>query len=1006
MIDSRVPSGYTLVNRLGEGGTAEVFRARSEKTGREVALKIPYAHSDESEIPFAKLVLREQHLIGGLRFPGLVRILDFSGNKQPYLALELCSGTALDEVGRIDDLLTALNILSAIAIDLEYLNLMDIFHGDLKPQNIFLPPDWQQSCTRGISFVKLSDFSLGKLAGEPDDSRAGLGTVGFMAPETIADGHLSHQSDLFALGIIAYQIMTGKHPFMEDDSDPVRINARCTEYEPPPIKELRPEIPNMVNDLIARLLAKQASERPLSAWDVCLTLRDAGATYPFEKVFSPVYGIRRQMTYDDNVDSLLPLDEKERKRLDIITNKNIVQLHHVLAINHRRQNTHYENKQFVFRTRFYWPNRMRKQVLQTFFNKPLTTKKQLLKHAITGDPIYDSQSGFNSTNNPAPLLTPTLSLLRHLLRPVTIRRLSTSLAKQAKQKNNNEQAARLYVQAGDLHSAEQCAYEAAAELQKEHKTEQAIRILDHVIEFSSLQQKEYETRHLLMLKGDILKDTGEVEQALSVYNEIIALYNGRETDKLLAETYKDIGDLHRMRQRFKEGLSALNKALSIYKEHNDKLEISHTLNNIGNIYWISNNLETAIKYYRQALHLQRRLDAKADIASTLSNIGTVYVLLGKFTRSIQIMKLSLNLKKELGTAGDIARTLNNLGYVYYLSGKPNKAVLCLQESLEINQRLGSKKEILFNLENLSALMISAGQLQESLQTIQQGIELAEQVGDKPHFGIFHLFKATVLRRMGRYVEAETNLAVVDTIIAEIDDKILQVQTTTNRAAIRFALGDREQALPLIQQVVQTAAKLNAKSEQLNALLLLTRIHNSPEYEQTTLQLIDELNLTREKILIVCNKLELLLHSEKYQEAGKLVDGIISKIDTMSEDIELAWIGNLLADYYLATDHHEKAEHYLKQSLQSSESSSLIPEKINTLIMMGKINSQQGNFEQAFSYYKEALQLAKQIAAALVNPDDRKLYQSQRFVGFLVSEIKSLQGKIGKKKSQQTTPALT
>jgi serine/threonine protein kinase len=84
-----------------------------------------------------------------------------------------------------------------------------------------LPSKWQNLDDNGLFYVKLSDFSLGRFSHEPDEARAGLGTVGFMAPETVALSRATFQSDLFALGVITYQVLTGVHPFM--------IPHRCTQ---------------------------------------------------------------------------------------------------------------------------------------------------------------------------------------------------------------------------------------------------------------------------------------------------------------------------------------------------------------------------------------------------------------------------------------------------------------------------------------------------------------------------------------------------------------------------------------------------------------------------------------------------------------------------------------------------------------------------------------------------------------------------------------------------------
>ena len=210
---------------LGRGGTADVAKAHATHLNRTVAVKYPLQISDDPTIDFASLAKREWDLIGGARFPGLVRLWEAPSRDPDYLLLELCPGPTLDTVPKIDSLETALAILSAVATGLEFLNAAGLVHGDLKPHNIFLPPEWATLPPESLFYVKLSDFSLGRRLDEPETIRAGLGTVGYMAPETIADRITSHRADLFALGVMAYQLVTGEHPFLKGDIDPVRVNS-------------------------------------------------------------------------------------------------------------------------------------------------------------------------------------------------------------------------------------------------------------------------------------------------------------------------------------------------------------------------------------------------------------------------------------------------------------------------------------------------------------------------------------------------------------------------------------------------------------------------------------------------------------------------------------------------------------------------------------------------------------------------------------------------------------
>jgi len=989
-------TGFQPIAQLGRGGTAEVIRVFSERHGYELALKYPPHDQPQSSATFAQLIRREEQLIGGLAFPGLVRILEISAEQPQYLLMDLCSGPTLDRCGKLENLSQALNVLSAIAVDLEYLHASHIIHGDLKPHNIFLPSDWRSLDKDRLFYVKLSDFSLGRFSHETDDARVGLGTVGYMAPETVAESRVTFQSDLFALGVIAYQLLTGVHPFADAEDDPVKTNSKVREEDPIPLSSLRQDLPENLVDLVDRLLAKDESDRPQSGWEVCQALRRTGARYPFEKALRPAHFFTSKGDNDERVTMVLQANAKQLARLNLLRNDSDTWLRLLLTANFVKGNLRYTGERFTFANGIYWPAILRRKTLGTFRHLPFGHKRLVIKAAVVGDRESVIHLGIAEPDQLRHISQPLLGLIRQFVRPRLVRRYSAAYASRAEELGLYKVAAQLYLQAGHLQGAERCAYQAAMILDKEHNDEAAVGIINQVVDYARIIGKVLNVRQLLMTLGDIHKQNGDTERALATYQQIIDLYADLLPDKLLAETYKDLGDLHRMRQDCEAGLKALYHALKIYKELGDELEISHTLNNIGNIHWIASDLDQALVHYRSALRIQRRLEVMADVASTLGNIAMIYVVNGRFKRSIHLMGLSLRVKKEIGNAGEIARSLNNLGYVYHLSGLPGKAVACLSESLSINRRIGSKKEVLYNLENLTAIMITAGQLKESLSYLKEGMELSEELGDRPHYGVFNLTIGMVFKRMGRFSKADERFAIVDSIIKEINDRMLSVQVTIQRARLRHFLGDNTDALRLASDALHSAEEINDKSAQLNALLVITRVSDDPHFINRTLSLTRELHLKRESTLVHFNHIESLLEQGKINEAQDAVDMTLSELDGIPEDIELPWMCNVAAELMIAIDNRQSALKYVSRAQRIADASGLMPEMVNALTLQGRLNFSMGEHEQCFKNYKSALQICKQIADNIGNEADRHLYQTKRSTLFLISEIKRLGRLMGQK----------
>ncbi|MEW5797122.1 MAG: serine/threonine-protein kinase [Candidatus Zixiibacteriota bacterium] len=984
------------IQPLGTGGTAEVVKAYHKQLGHPVAIKYARADTATPRVDFGCLLAREYDLISTYRFPGLVRPLVDPAPHFDRLILEFCPGPTLDRVGKLDNLDLTLNIISAIALDLEFLRAAGLIHGDLKPQNVFLPENWKHLRSEQLFWVKLSDFSLGRRIGEPESSRLGLGTVGYMAPETIREHLTVPKSDLFALGVIAYQLLTGRHPFMNEDNDPVKVNGRICEQAPTPLAQLRPELSEELVQLINRLLAKDADGRPDSAWEVCLTLQAIGARYPFRRVLQPGFVIRRDTAFDDIVSHHLRISNSERERLTELTDLDTNTFLLILIANFRRGLLEYDNGRFRFSGDIYWPHRLREATLGRFSPARLSQKKIAVRAAVTGG-FADLHRILPETPAAADGLPRALpQLLLPLLRSCAIKRISAQVAPVADQMNAHDIAARLHLQAGNLSEAERCADIAARAFLREDRAPDALALLLQVDRAARMSGREYEIRESLKLKGIIHKDTGELDLADQTFSRVIRLYQDRPPDKLLAETYKLLGDVYRLRQDSKAALAALEKSLAVFTELGDELEISHTLTNMGNVHWLSNDTRKALTQYRAAYRIQKRLDARTDVASTLNNIASVYCVQGKLKRSIFLFNHSLKLKKEIGNQGEIARTLNNLGYTYQLAGSDAKAAEALAEALAINRRIGSKKEILYNLENLVGLKVAAGQLRESQTLLDEGLALAQSTGILAHEGPLYSHQATISKRMGQYDDASHALSAIDSILTRLDDQALRLAADIQRGSIRYYLGDREGALTIARQTYQAAVESRNSPAELDSLLLLLKLTDEPSYWESARKIVEERKLRREHRIAVFSRLEFVLEHDHLQSVSAMADDPLLALDGLESNLELPWMLNVSGTLALRMGNRARAAARFEPARALAERIGLTPELIISLTMLGRIAKTDGEYETAFSHFKRALRLCKQVADTIDDVTDRSLFLGRPMVVSLAAEIKALGSRLGQK----------
>ena len=256
---------YEIVAQIGYGGMAEVYRAADHNLGREVALKL-LAREISEDTTFQKRFVREYRLAAAIHHPNIVPIYDAGEwEGQLFIAMPIVGDLNLAELIKSDGTLPlgrTIDIASQVASALDAAHAQGIVHRDIKPANILIeqqghPPHDQ---------VYIVDFGL-TLSVDTSTrlTRTGafMGTLAFMAPELLTGKPIDGRADQYALACTVYQMLAGTAPFVRDN-EAALITAHM--YDPPPsLYTTRPDLPRAVSDVIARALAKEPTDRYLSA---------------------------------------------------------------------------------------------------------------------------------------------------------------------------------------------------------------------------------------------------------------------------------------------------------------------------------------------------------------------------------------------------------------------------------------------------------------------------------------------------------------------------------------------------------------------------------------------------------------------------------------------------------------------------------------------------------------------------------------------------------------------
>ena len=249
---------YEVVRVLARGGMAVVYLAVQPTLDRQVALK--RLQLETTDPTLAQRFVREAKLAAGLDHPNVVTLFDFfEDSGVPYIAMEYVSGGSLRRLVGHLSLPQVFGVLEGVLAGLSHAETRGIAHRDLKPENVLL--------TRAGG-VKIADFGIARaynaLTPSLTKTDSAIGTPSYMAPEQVTGDPLGPYTDLYALGVIAYELLSG-HPPFNTGTPPVAVLYRHVHTPPPPLAELAPDTPKPVCEWAEWLLAKAPDERPASA---------------------------------------------------------------------------------------------------------------------------------------------------------------------------------------------------------------------------------------------------------------------------------------------------------------------------------------------------------------------------------------------------------------------------------------------------------------------------------------------------------------------------------------------------------------------------------------------------------------------------------------------------------------------------------------------------------------------------------------------------------------------
>ena len=252
---------YEIVRELGSGATSKVYLALDQFNNQQVALKLfnpAPLRSSMSVNAYRKLLRTEASLAGKLSHPHIVKVFDaVLGGELNYMVMEYVEGETLEKYTEVDHLLpvsTVAEIIYKCGNALEYAHRQGVIHRDIKPANILL---------QGVSNVKITDFGSAWIESQQVSQQltqvTGIGSPAYMSPEQIQEWPLTHQTDIYSLGVTLFKLLTGRLPFYADSN--YSLLYQIMFGEPLPLKTFRHDVPEHLEVIVRHAMQKDLSQR-------------------------------------------------------------------------------------------------------------------------------------------------------------------------------------------------------------------------------------------------------------------------------------------------------------------------------------------------------------------------------------------------------------------------------------------------------------------------------------------------------------------------------------------------------------------------------------------------------------------------------------------------------------------------------------------------------------------------------------------------------------------------
>ena len=821
---SRFISHYRIIEKLGAGGMGEVFLAEDINLGRKVAIKLVGAKSIGDERARNRLI-REARAAAALDHPNICAIYEVNEEGDTtFIAMQYLAGQTLSSKINSEplELQEAIEIAAQIAAALAEAHSHNIVHRDIKPQNVIITDQGN---------VKVLDFGLAKVI-RPADSldteartqslltEAGfvMGTVPYMSPEQAKGENVDARSDLFSLGALLYECLTGTQAF--HGSNAIDTASKVIHVNPTPPSELTAGLPRDVDRIIGRALSKKVEARYQSATEMLSDLRALQESLDKKAVgtSSGDYDLSTTRTIARTTSFLT----RPKKRVALTVSAIILVLLALVWWPQLRfwrgairapsieANRWYENGISALRQgSYYQASKMLERAVEL-------DSRFALAHARLADAYAEVDSTDKAKDE---LLTATsLATDRSALSPTDANYLD---AISATVRRDFPAAIEYYQKIADHASS---AEKASAYVDLGRSYEKNENVDKAITCFTEAANADPQSATAFLRLGILLGRRQDIKSSDDAFDKAEAIYLAMSNTEGLAEVSFQRGFFLSKIRRLAEAKTQLEKALDLSRSASNQYQFVKTQLQLSSVYYAEGNTERAKEIADEATKLAQANNIRTLATNGLIDLGYTLESRGEFNEAATYFKQALDLARTDKASRPEARAKLALGTLMVEQGNPDGAIPLLDEALGFYEPAGYLKEASLAMLMLGRARRNKGEYETALGIFEQQLQLAKELGDPAQVVASHSSIAILLGvEQERYAEALPHLEESYRINEQIGAKIAMGYDLLNRGILLTQLGRYQSAREALDQAYAIA---NQPEASYKAILAWVSLANS------------------------------------------------------------------------------------------------------------------------------------------------------------------------------------